>query len=91
MEQILNFAEETISTFHSDYNYGKTEQMLVYCRPAVEKFLFNKIYGELYDMYNYKFAEENIKFLQKIDRIKNLGIDKIMEFLEVIIQSLISY
>jgi len=57
--------------------------MLVYCRPAVEKFIFNKIYGVLYDMYNNKFAEDNNKFMAKIEQIKLLGPEKIMEFLEV--------
>ena len=87
MEELLKFVEECISTFHNDYNYGKTQKMLTYCRPAVEKFIFNKIYGVLYDMYNQKFIDDNHKFLEKIEKIRKLGIEKIMEFLEVLIIS----
>ncbi len=57
--------------------------MLVYCRPAVEKFIFNKIYGILYEIYNHKFAEENKKFQEKLAKIKKLSLEYIMEFLEV--------
>jgi len=83
MEKIQLFVEECISTFHNFFNYGKTEKMLIYCRPAVEKFIFNKIYQVLYDMYNFKFMEYNAKFLRKIERVKRFSIDQIMENLEV--------
>jgi hypothetical protein len=86
MEDIMKFIEECVSTFFCYFNFGKsnTEKMLPYCRPAVEKYIFNKIYFLLYDIYNRKYEEENQKFVFKQNRIRvKLKTEEIMDFLEI--------
>jgi len=86
MEEILKFIEDCISVFYCYFNFGKpnTEKMLPICRPAVENFIFNKIYHILIDIYNYKFKDENKLFNDRQAKIKSLlSIDQIMNFLEV--------
>jgi hypothetical protein len=58
--------------------------MLPFCRPSVEKFIFNKLYFVVYDIYNIKYSEENKKFtLQQEALLKNFSIKEIMDYLEV--------
>ncbi len=86
MEEIVKFIEDCVSTFHCYFNFGKsnTEKMLPYCRPAVEKFIFNKLYFLLYDLYNKRYEEENKKFLDKQNKINSkLNVEKIMDYLEI--------
>ena len=74
MRELHRFSEECISTFYCYFNFGKsnTEKMLPYCRPAVEKFIFNKVYNILYDTYDLKYRDDNQKFMinQNIIKLK---------------------
>jgi hypothetical protein len=72
MESLIKFNEECISTFYCYFNFGKsnTERMLQYCRPAVERYMFNKVYQILYDIYCYRYDDENKKFLLNQNEIK---------------------
>ena len=53
MEGITLVVNETVQTFNSEYNLGKEmgKDMLYYCRPTVEKYLFTKLYDQLFAMY----------------------------------------
>jgi hypothetical protein len=86
MEEIVKFIEDCVSTFYCYFNFGKsnTEKMLPYCRPAVEKFIFNKLYFLLYDIYNKKYEEENKNFLVNQNNIKvKMSVEQVMDFLEI--------
>jgi len=86
MEEVLNFIDECVGTFYLYFNYGKSEKekLLPYCRHAVEKFIFNKVYFVLYDLYNYKFRNENKAFAEQLLKIKqSCSLEDIMEFSEV--------
>ena len=86
MDEILKFVEECVSTFYCHFNYGKskTENMLPFCRPSVEKFIFNKLYFCLFEIYKFKFANENMKFSNQQQCLSNkFSIKEIMDFLEV--------
>jgi hypothetical protein len=86
MEEILKFIDDCVSTFHCYFNFGKsnTENMLHYCRPAVEKFLFNRLDPILKEIYNRKYEAENNKFLMHQTNIKvKLSVEQIMEYLEI--------
>jgi hypothetical protein len=65
MQELYKFTDDCVSTFYCYFNFGKsnTERMLPYCKPAVEKFIFNKIYPLIYDMYNTKYQEDNKIFM----------------------------
>jgi hypothetical protein len=86
MQELYKFTDDCVSTFYCYFNFGKsnTERMLPYCRPAVEKFIFNKIYPFIYDIYNFKHQEENKIFLinQNIIKIQKSPI-QILKDLEV--------
>jgi hypothetical protein len=86
MEDIYKFTEDCVATFHCYFNFGKssTEKLLNYCRPAVEKFIFNKIYNILYDSYCLKYEEENKIFLKNQNLIKSQKSPiEIMKLIEV--------
>lgn len=87
MIKVLKFVEECVSTFYLYFNCGKkdTESMLQFCRPSIEKFLFNKLYFLIYDIYNIKFEEDNKKFSDNQTQIlKKYSPIQIMKLLEVI-------
>ena len=55
-----------------------------YSKPAVEKFIFNKIYSVIFELYNVKYKHENELFIEKIKKInEKIQYDEIMEYLEV--------
>jgi len=86
MGDIVSFIEDCVSAFHCYFNFGKsnTEKLLPYCRPAVEKFIFNKLYVLLYEIYYKRYEEENNKYIQNQNAIKTkLSIEEIMDFLEI--------
>jgi hypothetical protein len=86
MESIIKFTEECISTFYCYFNFGKsnTEKMLQYCRPACERYIFNKVYHILYDIYYKRYEEENRIFLTNQNEIKvKRSPFEIMDALEV--------
>jgi len=53
MEGIINVVNETVQSFNSEYNLGKEmgKDMLFYCRATVEKYLFAKLFDNLFPMY----------------------------------------
>jgi len=86
MNIVNKFINETVSTFHSYYNFGNniTEKKLKFCKPAVEKFIFTKLDNSLYKLYLRKYKKENIEFLATQTRIKKeLSITNILDYLEV--------
>lgn len=86
MKDVLKLIDECVATFHRYFNLGKsnTEKLLQYSRPAIEKFLFNKIYFVMYELYNAKYEKENLKFIEIQSKIKEkYKIDEIMNYLEI--------
>lgn len=87
MEETLNFIEECSQSFHCYYNLG--DKAMVgnkhsLSKQAVEKFIFNKIYPILYELYSKKYQKENELFLMKQSKIKSdLSYENIMNYLEV--------
>ena len=49
MESIKSMIDETVSTIFKDFRFGKmqAEKMMLYCRPAVERFIFSKLSQKL--------------------------------------------
>lgn len=88
MEDTLYFIEDCSQSFHCYYNLGEKNMLgnkPTYSKLAVEKFIFNKIYPLIYELYNKRYEKDNEKFLakQSIIRTKN-NYDEIMAYLEVI-------
>ncbi len=87
MEETLSFIEDVSQSFHCYYNLGDKVMVgnkLSVSKQAVEKFIFNKIYHIIYELYNKKYQKENELFMKKQNKIRNeLGYEKIMDYLEV--------
>ena len=86
MEEVLKFIDECVSTFYCYFNYGKpnSEKILPFCRPSVEKFIFNKVYFLLSDIYNARYFNDNKAFNDKHDKIKaSMTLEEIMAYSEV--------
>lgn len=63
MEGIICVVNETVLSFNSEYNLGKDigKDILTFCRPAVERYIFSKLYEKLFAMYAIKNqAEDNL-------------------------------
>jgi len=71
MESVYLLVNELTETFFADFNYGKSEtkQMMPYCRISVEKYIFDKVYSQLFAMYLVKFDGQHKKFGQKVKEI----------------------
>lgn len=86
MKEILSMTESCVGTFNNYFNFGKsnTEKLLKCCRPAVEKFIFNKVYYLLYNIYDNKYEKENKLFLERQSYIRNnLTLNEVMAYLEI--------
>ena len=88
MKEIILMIRTCEDTFFNYFNFGKqknkNENLLSYINPAIEKFLFNKLYFQLYELYAKKYNQENEDYLNKKKLInENYSIEDIMNFLEI--------
>ena len=67
MEGIICVVNETVQSFHSEYNFGKDlgKDIHTYCRPAVERYIFAKLYDNLFAMYAIKNQTDDRKFTER--------------------------
>lgn len=87
MKDVLNFIEECCQSFHCYYNLGDKDMLsnkLVFSKPAVEKYIFNKVYSNMFNIYLKKYEEENQLFNKRKSLINSKNnYSQIMEYLEV--------
>ena len=88
MKEIINMRNKCENTFSNYFNMGQTfkynEDAQKNSKIAIEKFLFNKVYYQLYDLYKKKYEKENENFLAKKKKInEKYNIKEIMEYLEI--------
>jgi len=88
MKEIILMIRTCEDTFFNYFNFGKqknkNENLLSYINPAIEKFLFNKLYFQLYELYQKKYEQENIDYINKKKLInEKFSIEDIMNFLEI--------
>lgn len=66
MNTILNMVNEAVDILIHEYTYNRvsneTKHLIPYCRFAVEKFIFEKLFDTLYEMYKFKNSEIIGKF-----------------------------
>lgn len=79
---IQSTIESTIEALFSHYNYGKksTEKVMVYCRPAVEKYIYTKLHSHLIEIYKVKYELEDKLIDAKRGQIQGLTTHEIMKF-----------
>jgi hypothetical protein len=60
----MGLVNETVYALNSEYNLGKdtAKSMMPYCRPAVEKYVFGKLYDQLFSMYRVKNEGEDARY-----------------------------
>ena len=88
MKEIIetrNICDDTISNY---FNMGKTfrlnDDIAKQSQIAIDNFIFNKLYYQLYELYNRKYEKENEEFLNKVKIIRdNYTIEEIMDYLEI--------
>ena len=87
MEEALNFIEDCAQSYNCYYNLGDKNMMgkkQSYTKPAIEKFIFNKIFPIMYELYNKKYEKDNEIFKKKQEKINTtMNYNTIMEALEV--------
>ncbi len=88
MKEIINMRNKCDNTFSNYFNMGKeikkNENIAKNSKIAIEKFLFNKVYSQLYELYNKKYEKENKMYLEKKKKInEKYSIKQIMEYLEI--------
>lgn len=81
MESVYLLVNEVTETFFADFNYGKSEtkQMMPYCKISVEKYIFDKVYSQLFAMYLAKFDKPSQKYTDKVHEI-NQKSDNVEQF-----------
>ena len=88
MKEIIETRNICDDTFSNYFNMGKTfrlnDEMARQSQTAIDNFIFNKLYFQLYELYNRKYQKENEEFLNKKKLINdNYTIEEIMNYLEI--------
>jgi hypothetical protein len=88
MKEIIETINICDDIFSNYFNMGKTfrlnHEIAKQSKTAIDNFIFNKLYYQLYALYNRKYQKENEEFLYKKNIIKeNYTIEEIMDFLEI--------
>jgi len=88
MKEIINMRNKCDNTFSNYFNMGKeikkNENVAKNSKIAIEKFIFNKVYYQLYELYKKKYEKENELYLEKKKKInEKYSIKQIMEYLEI--------
>ena len=76
---------DTVHAFNSDYNLGKesAKSLMTYCRPAVEKYIFSKLYDKLFAMYAIKNEDEDRLFTERSSLIRRMKPTEVMQYLGI--------
>jgi hypothetical protein len=76
---------ETVVCFESEYNLGKEtgKDLLQYCRLAVERYFFSKLYDKIFAMYVIKNEIDDKLFHERGRLIKKMSPLKVLGYLGV--------
>jgi len=76
---------ETVMCFESEYNLGKEtgKDLLQYCRMAVERYFFSKLYDKIFAMYVIKNEIDDNLFQERGRLIKKMSPLKVLGYLGV--------
>ena len=88
MKEIINMRNKCDNNFSNYFNMGKefqkNENIQKNSKIAIEKFIFNKVYYQLYDLYKKRYEKENENYLEKKKLInEKYTVKQIMEYLEI--------
>ena len=82
---IQGIVESTIDSLFCHYNYGKktTEKVMIYCRPAVEKYIYTKLISNLMNIYKAKFEKGDKEIEQEKERFREWKVEDIFEYFHI--------
>lgn len=85
LESINSTVETTVESLFSEYNYGRphNEKMMMFCRPAVEKFVYNKVYSYLFPIFQNMSSQEDKHFQTKKAESVALSKEELMQKLGI--------
>ena len=85
LEGILTLIKESVSVFIQQHNLGKslTSNLVINCKPSVEKFVFGKLFDKLHSIYACKYEEIDFKFREAQKQCKTKSITELMNDLGV--------
>lgn len=85
LDSIKETVEQAVEALFTHYNYGRanTERMMMYCRPAVEKYVYSKIYSVLLPIYICKTNTMDEEILLKKKTYADLPDDIVFARLEL--------
>ncbi|MDR3549471.1 MAG: hypothetical protein P4M11_14600 [Candidatus Pacebacteria bacterium] len=65
---MISAVQETVKAFYQQYNYGKTgtKDLMQYCRPSVERYMFSKLYDTVFAMYALKSEDDDRAVVKKM-------------------------
>jgi len=82
LKLLINETVETLFTQHSPQG-SKTERVMQYCRPAVERFVFARVLEPLEALYRYQSRDLDAAFRKKVAILREFGVQSLMEQLEI--------
>ena len=83
MNSVKLLIDETVEALHSLCDSANSERIMVYCRPAVERFVFARVLKPLEMLYEYQSRELDASFRAKAAVLRQLDIQVLMEQLEI--------
>jgi hypothetical protein len=86
MKEALSVTNDLVKNLYSTYNIsGNNKNLMQFWRSSVEKFIFGKIYHQIFELYKIKNKETDDKFVERtkvtkatdpISMLKHLGVNK---------------
>eukprot|EP01017_Pseudomicrothorax_dubius_P028539 TRINITY_DN3392_c0_g1_i7.p1 TRINITY_DN3392_c0_g1~~TRINITY_DN3392_c0_g1_i7.p1 ORF type:complete len:505 (-),score=100.34 TRINITY_DN3392_c0_g1_i7:133-1647(-) len=85
IESIVQMTNETVDTLFFEFNYGKAEtrKIMPYCRFAVEKYLFEKLYECIFPMYLLKNREMIEDFRAMKEKLSTSTLQRVLTSLDI--------
>lgn len=85
IESIKLMVEDAVDALFSHYNFGRknAESMMQFCRPAVEKYMYGKLFSHLLDIYKAKTQALENKYLEKKLILFEMSHQEIMDKLQI--------
>ena len=88
MKEIINTRDICRDMFSNYFNMGKSfrlnDDISKQSLTAIDNYIFNKLYYQLYELYNRKYQKENEEYINKKKIINdNYTIKEIMDYLEI--------
>ena len=85
LDSIKETVDNAVEALFSHYNFGRanSERVMVFCRPAVEKYIYSKIYPVLFAIYKEKLQKSDEKIQEIRTSCKTLTSSELFDKLDV--------